>query len=401
MAVTRARLNSYRAEVDACGEAAATYVERYLAAITAGSPDAEVSEVREAAIESIEDALGVFGDQASELALDLFEEIVGAGHDAQIYDVIDPDQVDEKVRYYARDLVEGDVASFSRNVTDLTRYYVKRSAFENMAENCERGEVRYARVPSGRETCSFCYMLSSRGFVYHTEGTAGADHPYHRNCDCVIVPGYEGLDPDSQVEGYSPTELYRRWKGCAETVGEDPDTRDETALGRIRAEVETRDWRWLNEGKRPGYTVLDGASPNADEIATAERLDANGFRSEFRPTRDTEMLKTSDLFLVKQGGDGGEVRTEWEIKNPRGSGKQTIYHQFEEAAGQAHMVVIDLANTGPGIYDDIDAAVELASRFIKYHYTVKGGADDGSTWMFDEALIIAKDGSIRRIKRGN
>lgn len=401
MAVTRARLNSYRADVDACGEAAAAYVEQYLAAIMAEYPGISVAELREVAIEAIGDSLDAFGDQAAELALELFEEIAGTGHDAQIYDVIDPERIDGKVRYYARSLVEGDVASFSRDVSDLTRYYVKRSAFENMAENCGRGEVRYARVPSGSETCPFCFMLASRGFEYHTAESAGEGHPYHRNCDCVIVPGVKGLDPDSQVEGYRPTELYRRWKGCAGTVGEDPDTRDAAALGRIRAEVATRDWRWLYEGKRPGYTVLDGASPNADEIATAERLDANGFRPEFRPTRDTEMLKTSDLFLVKQGGDGGEVRTEWEIKNPRGSGKQTIYHQFEEAAGQAHMVVIDLANTGPGIYDDIDAAVELASRFIKYHYTVKGGADDGSTWMFDEALIIAKDGSIRRIKRGN
>lgn len=287
MAVTRARLNSYRADVDAYGEAAAAYVGRYVAAITAESPGATVAEVREAAIEAIVDALSAFGDQATELALELFEEVVGTGHDARIYDVIDPDAVDEKVRYYARDLVEGNVASFNRSVTDLTRYYVRRSAFENMAENCERGDVRYARVPSGRETCSFCYMLSSRGFVYHTEGTAGADHPYHRNCDCVIVPGYEGLDPDSQVEGYSPTEMWERWRGCAGAVGEDPDTRDETALGRIRAEVETRDWRWLNEGRVPEVTFETDAlrqeieRDRPQEIETANRLRKFGIATDF------------------------------------------------------------------------------------------------------------------------
>lgn len=401
MAVTRARLNSYRSSLDAYGDAAATYVEQYLAAIMAGSPDADVSEIRDAAIEAIEDALDVFGDQASELALDLFEEIAGTGYDAQICDVIDSEAIDSKVRYFARGLIEGKYASFSRNVADLTRYYIKRSAYENMVENCWRNDVKWARVPSGRETCSFCYMLSSRGFVYGSERTASEKKDggaYHVNCDCVAVPGFEGLDWDSQVEGYSPTEMWERWQGCAETVGEDPDTKDEAALGRIRAEVETRDWRWLYSGDVPRYTVLKGATPNADERATAERLEANGFRLEFRPTRDTEMLKTSDLFHINRGDGSSEVRTEWEIKNPRGSGKQTIYHQFEEAAGQVHTVVIDLANTGAGIYDDTDAAVELASRFIRYHYTVKGGPDDGSVWVFD---VIAKDGSIRRIKRGN
>lgn len=287
MAVTRARLNSYRADVDACGEAAAAYVEQYLAAIMAEYPGISVAELREVAIEAIEDSLDAFGDQAAELALELFEEIAGTGHDAQIYDVIDPERIDGKVRYYARSLVEGDVASFSRDVSDLTRYYVKRSAFENMAENCGRGEVRYARVPSGSETCPFCFMLSSRGFVYHTAESAGEGHPYHRNCDCVIVPGVKGLDPDSQIEGYRPTELYRRWKGCAGTVGEDPDTRDAAALGRIRAEVATRDWRWLYEGRVPEITFETDAlrqeieRDRPHEIETAKRLREFGIAPDF------------------------------------------------------------------------------------------------------------------------
>lgn len=378
MAVTRARLNSYRADVDACGEAAATYVERYLAAITSGSPDAEVSEVREAAIEAIEDALNAFGDQAAELALDLFEEIVGAGHDAQIYDVIDPDAVDSKVRYYARDLVEGNVASFSCNVTDLTRYYVKRSAFENMAENCERGEVRYARVPSGRETCSFCYMLSSRGFVYHTEGTAGADHPYHRNCDCVIVPGYEGLDPDSQVEGYSPTEMWARWRGCAGTVGEDPDTRDETALGRIRAEVETHDWRWLNEGRVPSTTKERGAKPLEKERDVAAVLNDNGFAVEFIKEVNKSGFKTPDARL------NGVV---WEFKVPEGfNGENTIRNQFFKAKGKGTSKLVISCTEN---HAQASAVAEEVRKIFK--------TDDYS--YIDEVLIVGDDGGLLRLKR--
>lgn len=402
MAVTQARLSAYRAQVGSYADAAGTFVREYVSALTAQG--LSVADVRDEAIEAVRDALNAFGDQAASLALDLLEGLAasyGVGVTTSIVDAIDGSMVDGGVRYAARKLAAGDAAGFTESVSSLTRYYVSRSAFENMAANCERNDLRYARVPSGLETCSFCFMLSSRGFVYHTAQTAGEGHPYHENCDCVIVPGFEGLDWDSQVEGYSPTEMRERWRSCADTVGVDPDTRDESKLRIVRSEVATRDFRWLNTGAVPAYKVLDGARPNSDELATAERLSSNGFSLEFRATRDTEMLKTSDLYFVRADGSGNEIRTEWEVKNPRGSGKQTIYHQFEEAAGQAHVVVIDLAHTGSGRYDDINEAVKLTSKFIKYHYTVKGGANDGSEWLFDEALLIAKDGSIRRIKRGN
>lgn len=66
----------------------------------------------------------------------------------------------------------------------------------------------WARVPTGRETCGFCWMLASRGPVYNTSGSGGgkvsqaqiirktADgsmssddmNQWHPGCDCKIVP---------------------------------------------------------------------------------------------------------------------------------------------------------------------------------------------------------------------
>lgn len=73
-----------------------------------------------------------------------------------------------------------------------------RTGRRDISERCG-----YARVPVG-ETCAFCILLASRGFVYSSERTATISrwgHKYHNNCDCVAVPftragsigGYGGM----------------------------------------------------------------------------------------------------------------------------------------------------------------------------------------------------------------
>lgn len=316
MAVTQARLERYRTDVDAYGDAAASYVEKYISALMEENPGIPVDELRDEAIEAIEDALNAFGDQASELALDLLEEITGAyGIDAEteIYDAVPHEMVEGGVRYRAIDLVEGRSGKFTREVADLTRYYIHRSSFENMERNCERNDLRYARVPSGRETCGFCFMLSSRGFVYRSEQTAGSTHAYHRNCDCVIVPGFKDIQASDQIEGYDPDRMYENLKKCVEALGGEDSLRAEwDALdakakarykgnadgeryrrfrqARINAEVETRDFRWLNTGKHSGIEFSDDSArkkkisawKNDDgEKITAEKLNRLGYRAEF------------------------------------------------------------------------------------------------------------------------
>ena len=66
-------------------------------------------------------------------------------------------------------------------------------------------QVRYARVPTGTETCPFCVMLASRGFVYLSERAARHAHP---GCDCRVVPGFAG---ETEVEGYDLDGLYRQY----------------------------------------------------------------------------------------------------------------------------------------------------------------------------------------------
>lgn len=171
MMITTRDLDSYRSSLDSLANDAREYVTLLMSGFREQFPDAGVAESREAAKAAIDDALNAFGDVAGELAASMFEEMCTAqGFDVetQVSDVIDRSMVDEKVRWLAGRIGDIGKGGFDRKITDITRYYVKRSAFENMIRNCDLNNVMYARVPSGIETCGFCFMLSSNGFCYAT-----------------------------------------------------------------------------------------------------------------------------------------------------------------------------------------------------------------------------------------
>lgn len=404
MTVSQARLNRYREDLDGIGDAAYSFVDEFIRATISNNPGMSVAELRNEAIDAIDSSLYAFGDQASELALDLFEEIVVDGYgleaDTIIEDVIDPDMIEGGVRYSARQLVEGDTEAFTRDVADLTRYYVKRSAMENMVRNCERNDLRYARVPSGRETCAFCFMLSSRGFVYRSEQTAGHAHAYHENCDCVIVPGFEGLPADKQVEGYDPDGMLDRWYECQATAGSDSDFRDEwNSMGKkerakykgdsdaerfrrfvnakAMREVETRDWRWLYTGELPKQTKERGAKPLQKETATADVLSKAGFPVKFIKEVNKTRVKTADAYL---NGDA------WEFKVPEGwNGEHTVRKQFYKARDKGtSKLVLSLLENGA----DLDEAYPLVRKTL----------DSEDYPYIDEVLIVGRDGSLIRVK---
>ncbi len=77
-----------------------------------------------------------------------------------------------------------------------------------MVRKKRKSRVRFARVPAGGETCPFCLMLASRGAVYYSEETAGANSHYHAHCRCQIVPSWD----DAAIEGYDPDLYYDMWK---------------------------------------------------------------------------------------------------------------------------------------------------------------------------------------------
>ena len=104
--------------------------------------------------------------------------------------------------------IESLAVEADRAVKQPYRDTVQRSAHES--------GVAWARVPSGSRTCAFCLMAASRGAVYRTSATAGADHKYHGDCDCQVVMVRSEED---YPEGYDPgaaSDLYLTARGNVE-----------------------------------------------------------------------------------------------------------------------------------------------------------------------------------------
>lgn len=80
---------------------------------------------------------------------------------------------------------------------------VRRSANQSVVGNGYRDTVRpkYARIPTGAETCDFCRMLASRGFDFSYDDSDFAKHS-HAGCDCRVVPQW---DDRLEYEGYDPS----------------------------------------------------------------------------------------------------------------------------------------------------------------------------------------------------
>lgn len=130
-----------------------------------------------------------------------------------------PEATERAVRGIVQRGVDGDVDGMQADLLSRVDYEAKRGIGDTMYANGERDpkRPRFARVPTGAETCAFCMMLASRGFVYRSRKSAGADGGhYHAHCNCRIVPEFGA---ESGVEGYDPDEWYQRWLDSKKPAG--------------------------------------------------------------------------------------------------------------------------------------------------------------------------------------
>src|SRR5699024_4109685 len=88
----------------------------------------------------------------------------------------------------------------------VTDELVKQFGRDTVMSSAGSNGRAFARVPTGAETCDFCLMLASRGFVYKTSSSAGELATFHGDSDCAIV-AEDGVIPDD----YDPDELYDRY----------------------------------------------------------------------------------------------------------------------------------------------------------------------------------------------
>lgn len=365
----------------------------------------DIAALRERAYETIETALGYYADTCAAARAAEYYDAVRASqgfpgkYQAVAESMRDPDATLGAVRYFIGKVVDGTPEAFVSMCLARVDEEIRRAANRCVAHNVSKDPAKpwYARVPRG-ETCGFCLMLASFGFYAKTEGAA--DHA-HDGCDCRIVPGFPG---ETKVRGYDPDGMYERYNECLAALGgrngissdwyamprEDREAfikrhggSNSRALeaytnSRISSEIGTRDPRWFKTGKEPKVRKERGAKPLPKEKKVCELLSGKGFSVEFLKEVNKSGVKTPDALL----GDAA-----WEFKIPEGyNGEHTVRNQFYRARGKGtpRLLISCTENHAPA--DEVTEWVMETFRKGDYDYIA-------------EVLVMADDGSLRRLKR--
>lgn len=208
--IPRQLLDDLSDDLDALSGAGGQMVLNFLANAEWG----DISELRVLATEAMEGICSSLGDVSTARTAQFYDDVREASVGSALGKVPDtvrsPDATAGAVRALIQTVVDtGETDVFGGRLAERVDYEVKRASGECVRSLAKADPLkpRYARVPAGGETCRFCIMLASRGFVYASEETAGKDGHYHAHCRCKIVPGFKG----ATVKGYDPDKLYRQW----------------------------------------------------------------------------------------------------------------------------------------------------------------------------------------------
>jgi hypothetical protein len=401
--IPKRALDAYARALESAAGAAGRQASRAVRSFVSANPEATVAQVRDFAIQAVTNATRKYGGATSALAAELFDEVAEAegvpAQRAETWDGPDDDAISRGVRYQAGKLADGDLDGFIGGLSDLTGYHARAAANHTMAGNVVRtgGRLRYARVPRGAETCTFCMMLASRDFDYLTEESAG--HANHRGCNCVIVPGIKGK---TKVGGYDPSACRRLWrkfeaidseegkseraKNAAkklEIFGE-RDKRIGALLRTYRADPTPDAWdaligEYIRDNTTSGRVSAEpGADISAKELHCADLLGQNGHEISFRARVEGYRVKSPDLDI-----DGDEP---WDIKTIQSENPNKVFQNIKRSneSGQAENYVIDLS-LGTIEYD---RGVEVARRAL-----------DNESLAVKRIIVIGDDGTETTLER--
>lgn len=386
--VTVEQLHDYNDKLSAVRSEAGNYFKKLARAedLMKLGEEARKKAIYHAAV----DAVNSFTDAAGSAACDFFDAHVTDARPSSIAPQpwFIKRRLYENIEKYAKTHKLGD-DEFMRLLAEEVGGEVVQHANRTTIHNAVKNNLCYARVPFGN-SCAFCLMLASRGFVYKTETTAGEDKGhYHAHCRCKIVAGKK----DTKIGDHNPEKLNQRMMQIAKELDitnfnwEDYIS-DKAMQDLLQQEVRLRDKDWLLTGKVPKYTQEANAHPLQKEKDIADKLSSRGIKCEFRATSLEDSKRTSDIFILAD-----KLKKPYEFKTPTGAGNQTIYHQFESAAGQAKCMVLDISKLHENWGEE--RVKSEVSKKINWHYKTK----DKKDWQFDEVRIINSKGEMKIIKK--
>ena len=200
-----------------------------------------IAQCRDLVIQALAAVMPTYTTMAAQASADFYdaarELVVGEKMGAQAISDFDMRKTEGAVRGFVRFVLRDDVQTFNDQVLQRIDYEMKRSAGESMFANGRRDprKPKFARVPTGDETCDFCLMLASRGFVYTSEATAGAiklDH-YHSGDDCRVICQWE----DGGVEDYDTKAIYGRWQSAVDALAKERAEKRGTTIEEERDKI--------------------------------------------------------------------------------------------------------------------------------------------------------------------
>lgn len=242
------------------------------------------AQAREAVLDFVPKLVSVYGDVAGAAALQWYEELRAKAsrklpeYTPTISPGVPEEDIRSVVRAHAGAFWEGDPWGALEAVKKGVDTWVKYSGRDTIARNVklDPAKPRFARVPSGK-TCAFCSMLASRGWVYHSEETAGAVSKFHEHCDCQIVPSWE--HKDAHVRGFDPDADYERYRAArAKVKSEGGDPND---INQVAARARLMFPSYYKDGIGEG-----GRSSGGGRGRTLGAVDKGGRRLKLRRVRD-------------------------------------------------------------------------------------------------------------------
>lgn len=150
------------------------------------------------------DLVQTYGSTAALLAVDYYDELrgvapsVGRFNSVMSSDAVNIEQAQAKARWAIGPLFGvADPAQALSNLGLGLDHLVKQFGRDTIAKNAAKdpSKAQWARVPGGRETCSWCLIMASRGAVYGSKAAAGGGmNKYHGKCDCTPTPIWSESD---------------------------------------------------------------------------------------------------------------------------------------------------------------------------------------------------------------
>lgn len=176
---------------------------RDLEAVWASLDVSDGRSVRAVLEDMFPDLVQTYGSTAALLAVDYYDELRGVAPTAERFNTVmsesvNVEQAQAKARWAISPLFGvADPAQALSNLALGLDVLVKQFGRDTIAKNAAKDPSRalWARVPGGRETCSWCLIMASRGAVYGSKAAAGGEmNKYHGDCDCTPTPVWSESD---------------------------------------------------------------------------------------------------------------------------------------------------------------------------------------------------------------